>query len=215
MRRDVGPGQLLCDIPVVRVQLGHQLGPAMVGIVPIRLIYRFGVAVLSWLALLARSSASKDTEILVLGQEVAVLRRVNPRPRLEWTDRAMLAALSRGAADGLARAPGRDPWNVAVLAPPHGDQEVDPAPVTGTATARRRTRRVDHRLATQNRAWGVGRIQGELRRPGTPDRRGHGPPGPAPRTHRAAVCTRTGGAPSPAPGPCGRSACSMWTAGSA
>lgn len=67
----------------------------------VRLIYRFGVAVLSWLALLARSSASKDTEILVLRQEVAVLRRVNPKPRLEWTDRAMLAALSRMLPKGL------------------------------------------------------------------------------------------------------------------
>lgn len=68
----------------------------------VRLIYRFGVAVLSWLALLARSSASKDTEILVLRQEVAVLRRVNPKPRLEWTDRAMLAALSRMLPRGFA-----------------------------------------------------------------------------------------------------------------
>jgi putative transposase len=61
----------------------------------VRLIYRFGVAVLSWLALLGRSSASKDTEILLLRQEIAVLRRVNPKPRLGWTDRAILAALSR------------------------------------------------------------------------------------------------------------------------
>ena len=61
----------------------------------------FGVAVLSWLALLARSSVSKDTEILVLRQEVAVLRRVNPKPRLGWTDRAMLAALSRMLPTGL------------------------------------------------------------------------------------------------------------------
>ena len=61
----------------------------------VRLIYRFGVAVLSWLALLARSSVSKDAEILVLRQEVAVLRRVNPKPRLGWADRAVLAALSQ------------------------------------------------------------------------------------------------------------------------
>ena len=67
----------------------------------VRLIYRFGVAVLSWLALLARSSASKDAEILVLRQEVAVLRRVNPKPRLGWADRAMLAALSRLLPKGL------------------------------------------------------------------------------------------------------------------
>jgi hypothetical protein len=63
--------------------------------VQVRLIYRFAVAVLSWLALPARSSASKNAEILVLRQEVAVLRRLNPKPRLEWADRAVLAALSR------------------------------------------------------------------------------------------------------------------------
>jgi hypothetical protein len=58
-------------------------------------LYRFLVQVLSWLALLARSSASKDVEILALRQEVAVLRRANPKPRISWTDRAVLAALSR------------------------------------------------------------------------------------------------------------------------
>ena len=61
----------------------------------VRLIYRFAYAVLSWLALLARSQAAKNAEILVLRHEVAVLRRANPKPRLEWTDRAVLAALSR------------------------------------------------------------------------------------------------------------------------
>ena len=50
---------------------------------------------LSWLALLARSSASKDAEILALRHEVAVLRRTNPKPRLDWRDRAVLAALAR------------------------------------------------------------------------------------------------------------------------
>jgi hypothetical protein len=35
----------------------------------VRLIYWFAVAVPSWLALLARSSASKNAEILVLRQE--------------------------------------------------------------------------------------------------------------------------------------------------
>jgi hypothetical protein len=48
-------------------------------VVHVRLIYRFAAVVLSWLALLAHSSASKNAEILVLRQEVAVLRWVNPK----------------------------------------------------------------------------------------------------------------------------------------
>jgi putative transposase len=59
------------------------------------LAYRLLVTVLSWLALLGWSSSSKDAEILALRHEVAVLRRTNPRPRMSWTDRAILAALAR------------------------------------------------------------------------------------------------------------------------
>jgi len=47
------------------------------------------------MALLARSSASKDAELLVLRQEVAVLRRQNPRPKLDWHHRLCGLAVIR------------------------------------------------------------------------------------------------------------------------
>jgi putative transposase len=51
--------------------------------------------VLELILLCFRSAEANEIEILVLRQELAVLRRQHPRPRLQPTDRPLLAALSR------------------------------------------------------------------------------------------------------------------------
>ena len=61
----------------------------------LRLLYLIFWQVLGLVLLLGRSSAAKGVELLVLRHEVAVLRRANPRPRLDWANRAVFAAVVR------------------------------------------------------------------------------------------------------------------------
>src|SRR3954471_17327360 len=61
----------------------------------VRLLYLIMVRVFAWLVLLGRSQTSKEAEIMVLRHEVEVLRRQVTRPRPDWADRAILAALAQ------------------------------------------------------------------------------------------------------------------------
>lgn len=61
----------------------------------LRLLYLLFCRLFGWLMQFRSASAAKNVEILVLRHENAVLRRMNPKPRLDWAERAMLAALIR------------------------------------------------------------------------------------------------------------------------
>ena len=61
----------------------------------LRLLDLIFVRVWGWLVLLDSSSASKNAELLAPRYEVVVLRRTRPRPRIDWADRAVMAALIR------------------------------------------------------------------------------------------------------------------------
>ena len=124
--------------------------------------YLIFVRLTGWMAPLARTAASNDAELLVLRQEVAVLRRQNPRPKMDWADRAILAALAR-----LLPSPLRLSRLVTPDTPLRWHRRL--IRWHWTYPHRRGRPPIDTRLAVltgqmarENLAWGYQRIQGEL-----------------------------------------------------
>jgi transposase InsO family protein len=134
----------------------------MIAAVLLRLLYLIFQQVLGLTLVMGRTSSSKDVELLVLRHEVAVLRRAHPRPRLDWADRAVFAALIQRLPRALRGhrlvTPGtvlrwhrqlvRKKWTY--------PSRPGRPPINDVLAA------LVVRMARENPSWGYMRIQGEL-----------------------------------------------------
>jgi putative transposase len=134
----------------------------------LRLVFLLITRVAAWLRLSRREDAWKTAEILILRHQLTVLQRRRPcRPRLNWADRALLAAL-------LAVIPkARRQWLRLLVTPDtivrwHRDivrrrwAAGSARARTGRPATRRNIQAMVRRLARENPAWGYRRIHGEM-----------------------------------------------------
>jgi transposase InsO family protein len=134
--------------------------------VALSFLYRLVRRVVQVIRIHRMDEAAKDAEILVLRHQLAVLRRHVARPRLRWSDRALIAT--------LAKLVPRERW-VAFLVTPETILRWHRALVRGRWTYPRRAGRPSLpagtvelivRLARENPRWGYLRIVGELKKLG-------------------------------------------------
>src|SRR5450755_148567 len=124
------------------------------------------IRVFGWLLLQSRSHSSKDVEIMVLRHEVTVLRRQVARPKPDWADRAVLAALARLLPPVLRAhrlvTPGTLlAWHRRLITRRWTYPSRPGRPKTS-----QEIRELVLRLAHENPAWGYRRVHGELTRLG-------------------------------------------------
>ena len=129
----------------------------------VRLCYSAFRCVLDGLALLGRSRASLQAEVLVLRHENAILRRGNPRPKLAWADRFVLAGLIRRLPKALRGHRLITPatvlaWHRRLVAKHWTYPNTPGRPRLDPAVAE-----LIKKMATDNPGWGYQRIRGELR----------------------------------------------------
>ena len=130
-------------------------------------LYRFVHRVLKAIRIHQMDEVAKDAEILVLRHQLAVLQRQAGRPRLTWSDRAIVSALARFVP--------RERWSAFLVTPetilrwhralvrrrwtfPHRSH--------GRPALAHETVELIVRLARENPRWGYLRIAGELKKVG-------------------------------------------------
>jgi putative transposase len=127
----------------------------------LRFVFLLITRVAAWVQLSRREDAWKTAEILILRHQFAVLQRRQPRrPKLNWADRALLAALlgliSKARRQGLRLLVTPDTivrWHRDILRCRWAARTMRGR--TGRPTTRRSIRALIRRLARENPGWGT------------------------------------------------------------
>jgi putative transposase len=134
----------------------------------LRLVFLLITRLAAWLRLSRREETWKTAEILILRHQLAVLQRQQPqRPKLNWADRALLAALpgviQEARWKGLRLLVTPDTilrWHRDIVRRRWAARSMRGK--TGRPATRRNIRALVLRLARENPGWGYRRIHGEL-----------------------------------------------------